>query len=72
MIFVLGIDAATWTVIRPNLGKLPAFKRLVGIGQAKEIILGEQEVIKSQAIWCGMFSGKTLAEHGHKDWVVGG
>jgi len=44
----------------------------VGIGQAKEIILGEQEVIKSQAIWCGMFSGKTLAEHGHKDWVVGG
>ncbi len=72
MIFVLGIDAATWTVIKPNLNKLPAFKKLTEIGQAKEIILGEKEALKSQAIWCGMFSGKMLEEHGHDEWVVGG
>jgi predicted AlkP superfamily phosphohydrolase/phosphomutase len=72
LIFVLGIDAATWTVIRPNLDSLPAFKRLTEIGQAKEITLGEKEVLKSQAIWCGMFCGKTPEEHGHKEWVVDG
>lgn len=67
MIFVLGIDAATWVVVKPNLAVLPSFKRLTELGQARELILKEKPV--SPSIWCGMFSGKTLEEHGHEDFV---
>ena len=70
MIFVLGIDAATWAVVRPNLATLPSFKRLTELGNAKELVLQEKPV--SPSIWCGMFSGKTLEEHGHEDFVLGG
>lgn len=70
MIFVLGIDAATWAVVRPNLAVLPSFKRLTELGQARELILKEKPV--SPSIWCGMFSGKTLEEHKHEDFVLEG
>ena len=70
MILVLGIDAATWTVIRPNLDKLPAFKHLSQVGKPKEYIIKEKPV--SPAIWCGMFCGKTFDEHGHDSFVVKG
>lgn len=70
MIFVLGIDAATWAVVNPNLAVLPGFKRLIALGQAKELILKEKPV--SPSIWCGMFSGKTFEEHGHEDFVLEG
>ena len=69
MIFVLGIDAATLRVIKPNLDKLPTFKRLGEIGKFKELVLKEKPV--SPAIWCGMFCGKTVAEHGHEGFTVG-
>lgn len=70
MIFVLGIDAATWTVIRPNLHKLESFRRLCNIGKSKELILREKPI--SASIWCGMFSGKTPQEHKHESYVVNG
>lgn len=70
MIFVLGIDAATWTVIKPNLNQLPTFKRLAELGKAKEITLKEEEELRSASIWCGMFCGKTPDEHGHFDFVI--
>jgi predicted AlkP superfamily phosphohydrolase/phosphomutase len=70
LFFILGIDAATWTVIRPNLEKLPGFKRLTEIGKSKEITLKEKLV--SASIWCGMFCGKTPEEHGHDSYVVNG
>jgi len=69
MILVLGIDAATWTVIKPNLDRFPAFKKLCQVGKCRELILKEKPV--SPSIWCGMFSGKTPEEHGHEDFVVG-
>jgi len=62
VIFVLGIDAATWTVIRPNLDKLENFRRLCDIGRGEEL----------PSIWCGMFCGKTFEEHGHDSFAVGG
>ncbi|MFC1992474.1 alkaline phosphatase family protein [Chloroflexota bacterium] len=68
MIFVLGIDAATWNVIRPNLGKLPNFDKLIQLGKAKDIVLKERPV--SPSIWCGMFSGKSFNEHKHDSFVV--
>lgn len=68
MILVLGIDAATWTVIKPNLDKLLAFKKLCDIGKPKELVLTEKPV--SPSIWCGMFCGRTFEEHGHDSFVV--
>jgi predicted AlkP superfamily phosphohydrolase/phosphomutase len=58
MILVLGIDAATFRVIKPNLDRLPAFKRLGEMGKPKELVLKEKPV--SPSIWCGMFCGKTF------------
>ena len=70
MILVLGIDAATWTVITPNLDKLENFRRLCDIGRSKELVLKEKPI--SPSIWCGMFCGKTFEEHGHDSFAVGG
>ena len=70
MIFVLGIDAATWTVITSNLGKLPNFKKLTEIGKSKTIVLKEKPI--SASIWCGMFCGKTPEEHEHEAYVING
>jgi len=69
MILVLGIDAATWTVIRPNLDKLPTFQKLCEIGKCQELILKEKPI--SPSIWCGMFCGKPPEEHGHESFVAG-
>jgi hypothetical protein len=68
--FVLGIDAATWSVITPNLNKLMNFKRLIEIGKNKVITLTEKPI--SASVWCGMFSGKLPAEHKHESYVVNG
>ena len=70
MIFVLGIDAATWTVVRPNLDSLKNFQRLCNIGKGKELVLKETPV--SASVWCSIFSGKMPEEHGHKSYVVDG
>ena len=70
MIFVLGIDAATWSVIRPNLNKLNTFRRLCNIGKTTDLILKEKPI--SASVWCGMFCGKTIQEHGHESYVVNG
>jgi predicted AlkP superfamily phosphohydrolase/phosphomutase len=70
MIFVLGIDAATWTVIGPNLSKLPAFRKLCELGNCRDLILKETPI--SPSVWCSIFSGKTPEEHRHGSYVVGG
>jgi len=67
--FVLGIDAATWNIVKANLDRLKNFKRLVGIGKVKELILREKPI--SASVWCSMFSGKTPEEHRHESYVVG-
>jgi len=68
--FVLGIDAATWSVITPNLSKLRNFKRLIEVGKSKTITLKEKPI--SASVWCGMFSGKLPEEHEHENYVVNG
>jgi len=68
MILVLGIDAATWTVIRPNMERLGTFRKLCEIGKCQEIVLEEKPI--SPSVWCGMFSGKTLEEHKHESFTV--
>ncbi len=68
MIFVLGIDAATWTIIKPNLDKLPTFRKLCEIGRFQELVLNEKPI--SPSVWCGIFSGKTPEEHGHESYTT--
>jgi predicted AlkP superfamily phosphohydrolase/phosphomutase len=70
MILVLGIDGATWQVIRPNLDKLPNFEKLCKIGKCRELVLKEKPI--SASVWCGMFCGKTPEEHKHEAYVVNG
>jgi len=70
MIFVLGIDAATWTIIKPNLDKLETFRKLCELGNCQTIVIKEKPI--SASIWCGMFCGKPFMEHGHDSYVVNG
>jgi phosphoadenosine phosphosulfate reductase len=70
MILVIGLDAATWKVINPNLEELPNLKGLIGEGKHKTITLNERP--HSASVWCSIFSGKSPEEHGHKDFVVEG
>jgi predicted AlkP superfamily phosphohydrolase/phosphomutase len=70
MIFVLGIDAATWTVINPNLDRLPSLARLCRMGQCSEMVLKETPV--SPSVWCSMFCGKLPEEHKHGSFVKEG
>jgi predicted AlkP superfamily phosphohydrolase/phosphomutase len=70
MIFVLGIDAATWTVIRPNIAELSTFKKLCDMGKCRELVVKQE--LMSASIWCGMFCGKTPEEHAHHSYAVDG
>jgi len=67
---VLGVDAATWKMIKPNLDELPNWKRLVEECDAGTVELEEDPL--SPLIWCGMFSGAYYEEHGHEEFVDGG
>jgi predicted AlkP superfamily phosphohydrolase/phosphomutase len=70
LFLVLGIDAATWDVIRPNIDSLATFKKLCQVGQCRELVLKEKPI--SPSVWCGMFCGKTPDEHGHDSFVADG
>jgi len=68
-LLTIGIDGATWKMIKPNLDKLPNLKRLMGEGSYKSIFV-KDDIVLSPAIWCTIFSGKTSQEHGHQKFVV--
>jgi predicted AlkP superfamily phosphohydrolase/phosphomutase len=69
-LLVIGIDGASWSVIRPNLGQLPNFKRLMGDKNYKSLLV--KDVVLSAAIWATIFSGKNTKEHGHAKYVKDG
>jgi len=69
-ILTIGIDGATWRVIKPNLNDLPNFKKLMTEGSSKSLFV--EDVVLSAAIWCTIFSGKSTKEHGHQKYVVDG
>jgi predicted AlkP superfamily phosphohydrolase/phosphomutase len=70
VILILGIDAATWTIVKPNLDKLKNFQRLCYMGNSQELVVREKLV--SASIWCGIFCGKTPEEHRHESYIVDG
>jgi predicted AlkP superfamily phosphohydrolase/phosphomutase len=64
---VIGIDGATWDIIRPNLNELPTFKKLVENYNHKTIHLKNKPW--SPSVWCSMFSGLLPDEHQHYNFV---
>lgn len=65
---VIGIDSATWSIIKPNLQSLPNFKRLMEEGEYGSMYLRQKPW--SPEVWCSMFTGLLPEEHGHHDFVV--
>jgi predicted AlkP superfamily phosphohydrolase/phosphomutase len=67
---IIGVDAATWDIIQPNLERFENLERLMEEGSHDTIHLTQKPW--SPSVWCSMFSGKTPEEHGHHDFVVDG
>lgn len=65
---VIGIDAATWDMIKPHRDELPNFDRLMKECDYKTVTV--EETPKSAALWTSIFTGLRQSEHGHKDFVV--
>ncbi len=65
---VIGVDAATWDIIKPHRDELPNFDRLMEECDYKTLTVDEKP--KSAAVWTSIFTGKSQAEHGHQDFIV--
>jgi predicted AlkP superfamily phosphohydrolase/phosphomutase len=65
---VIGIDAATWNMIKPHRDELPNFDRLMEECDYKTVTVEEKP--KSAPLWTSIFTGLRQDEHGHKDFVV--
>jgi len=65
---VIGIDAATWDMIKPHRDELPNFDRLMEECEHKTVTV--EETPKSAPLWTSIFTGLRQEEHGHKDFVV--
>ena len=70
-LLTIGIDGATWKIIKPNLDQLPNFRRLIEEGDHGSIFV-KDNIVLSAAIWCTIFSGKSTEEHNHHKFVVDG
>lgn len=67
---VIGLDGATWSVIRPSLRELPAFGSL--LGRYKSAVLEcDVRPVHSGPSWATIFSGLTPKEHGISNFVMG-
>ncbi|MFC2174360.1 alkaline phosphatase family protein [archaeon] len=71
-LLVIGVDGATWKVIKPNLDSLPNLKKMIEEGASGTIVLPEGEAVISPAIWTTMFSGVPGSQHGHEKYVKNG
>ncbi|MEW6722388.1 MAG: alkaline phosphatase family protein [Candidatus Micrarchaeota archaeon] len=66
---VIGLDGATWDVIKPNIGSLPAFGEL--LGRYKHSVLEcDVRPVHSAPSWTTIFSGLTPEQHGVRDFVM--
>ena len=67
-ILIIGLDGASWNIIKPNINQLPYFKKLMAEDSHKSLYCKDEEIL-SAAIWCTIFSGKALKEHGHRKFI---
>jgi predicted AlkP superfamily phosphohydrolase/phosphomutase len=70
-LLIIGIDGASWRIIKPNLVHLPNFEKMIKEGESKSLLVKDDPIL-SAAIWCTIFSGKTTEEHNHRKFVVDG
>lgn len=72
-IFLVGLDGATWRVIKPLVekGELPNIKYLINNGSYGKIdsTLESMESINSAVIWTTIATGKQPRKHGILDWA---
>ena len=71
-VLVIGLDAACWEMIRPNLDKLPNFKKILGGKNVKSSTIYLKEKPHSASVWCSMFSGLNPEEHKHSNFHKNG
>ena len=71
-LLVLGLDAATWDIILPNLDKLPNFRKLLDDKRISHSTIHLKERPHSASIWCSMFSGLSPDEHKHENFHKNG
>jgi len=69
-LLVIGVDAATWTIIDKNLYSLPTFKMLKESEEWNHKILTLDQKPFSAPCWTSMFTGLTEKEHGHHEFVI--
>jgi predicted AlkP superfamily phosphohydrolase/phosphomutase len=69
-VLLIGIDAATWDVMRPLMaaGDLPHISRLVAEGWSGTLM--SMEPTLSPAIWTSIATGKRPAQHGIEGFLV--
>jgi predicted AlkP superfamily phosphohydrolase/phosphomutase len=67
---VIGLDGASWSIIKPNLDSLPAFKELLGKYQHSTLVCDVRPV-HSAPSWSTIFSGRLPEEHGINHFVMG-
>lgn len=67
---VIGFDGATWDIIKPNLDKLPNFKKLLDRYEHSTLECDVRPV-HSAASWCTIFSGLLPEEHGMTYFAMG-
>ncbi len=67
---ILGIDGATWDIIKPNLDKLPTFKKLLHTYKHSTLECDVRPV-HSAASWTTIFSGLNPKEHGLTFFAMG-
>jgi predicted AlkP superfamily phosphohydrolase/phosphomutase len=70
-LFFLGVDGATWTVLRPMLerGELPAFQRLIDEGAALPAF-DTLQITHSPVIWTTIATGRRPSDHGIRDFTA--
>lgn len=67
---VIGLDGATWDVIRPNLASLPAISSMLERYRHSTLECDVRPV-HSSASWTTIFSGLRPEEHGITEFVMG-
>ncbi|MBD3210149.1 hypothetical protein GF318_02095, partial [Candidatus Micrarchaeota archaeon] len=67
---VLGVDGATWDIIKPNLDRLPTFKKLLGSYKHSTLVCDVRPV-HSGPSWATIFSGLKPEEHGLSYFAMG-
>ena len=65
---VIGIDAATWDMIKPHRDELPNFDKLMEECEYQTTTV--KKTPKSAPLWTSIFTGLRQEEHNHMDFVV--